>query len=1668
MAKDKIDLYDDFDDIGFDDLDMDMDFGTKPPPKNKREAIMQSVGDFTEGAKDELKLSKENVKKFLENSVPSQLYSDYSSIVDGVGEIKATAEASFKEIKKSAKEANDVLKKLLPKGGKIESMLNKLGEKLSDDISSNASQMEDRIAAGIQAELQNQFTKENTLQLINTEKQLEKTNDLIELTKLLVKDTTVIKNFQIEVTNNFYRKSLELQYKQLFAIKEQTESQKAYFDVFKNQISEVVKNTALPEIVKMQNKEVYEQVMKQKAMEKFNKFLFEDVTPIKRVIGNIKRGLKNQFDDFVLGIQMGSQMGGALADMQEATEGMVSKANMAGSMVGEQARNMVAKYVGTYLAGTKGGKKAIFDIKNAVADPTFAVDKLSKSLHKKADDADMEAIEKGKLGSFKGKSIRWLAERTGDISNMGRAGNYFRGEIYNRRELDAPTVFDNKTKISIVETIPGYLAKIYGELRATREGHGNGEDYEVHYDHVRRDFLTKDTIIKNMKEDIKTKLKEHTEYSLKTVANLYIRYGKLTEEEANILCSSLFTYMTIPNPREAPAVLVTDEFLRFVPEDLRDKFKRAGQDLLTAAMEEYEILNTLTAVMHNIVSRIPNPSQEIDDMFSLGRGKWVQDMGWSEYNSTYQVHNVKADNVIGFLRDQYDQTKNVKNITKVKPKMTLKEVRAMYFASTERKQGEVTSFTDWVKESGIQDQVEIVDEKGDIINNVIDEKTDKKIKTAKLSIKEKIQKTIYDKIMGNQPKDPEEVMKESRAEYFASEERKKGDVNSFQEWLAESGKVDMSNIFYKLQSDLQTKGIFKVTRALDRKIAKGLFKGAWKAVKFTGKAAKWLGTKALPFGVRNGAWLGKELAMALPTNLWYMYKGEEYAKGKENAARMSMDRKIVKNTPKAAEAGIRLSGRIGKKMYKGVKTSGRFLSDLAKKTGMGWSDRMTALGLDSIREAVEATNPDNKKKNVFDTDGDGERQGSWKSRLKGLFGNKNVDGSKENKEEATKSKGILGWMKDHKGLSTGMILMGILGVLKATGITVGDVVKGVKTLIGVASDIGKGIKWAFEKISGAISGITKFVSSPLDTVKGWMGFEKSEEQKEEESNIESTAKLVTAGGLALGGMYAVKNPVKATTGVVKGMWKATTFGYDVVRWLVNLVRGVPGSDKIIENADDIAKKIDKTTGSAEKMIDNLKKLKKRLTNPRVIKLVGKKAIAKVGAKLVSLATGPLAILGILVGVWDAIWVGKYMIVDGLSFMDALCKQLLGQTWTDIEEVAEYTEDDEYAAKQKMLSALNNAMPDKVRKDAEIQAYIDSPLDLISAKEYEQLKNEKTLQLQIERDVVARRAREKYEHIKETRRGKKEKEEEENKPANNSTYRPKVMGDPSNGVNVNPVNNANFSGMRYNQGVLDPKALGSEITSTAASIATSRARSKTTGKCAKYVTDSMQRAGLNYPRLASAYMYATDKGLPSVGFEQLKVSDPNNYPKQPGDVYVIDSFVGNKGKKHPHGHIAIWNGKEWVSDFKQKNANIYPDLPNEQFKKITSVWRLTDKGLGEAPNGDSKISTPTPVTPTKPTVNNNDALSGINVAMATNNSRDTTKYTTTRTAPNVNNQVLNNISTTLSKSLEVQLRMANTLDKIETISSKPEVIPVDKKKNTTANKFEKAPEYPINMRRNTYA
>lgn len=123
--------------------------------------------------------------------------------------------------------------------------------------------------------------------------------------------------------------------------------------------------------------------------------------------------------------------------------------------------------------------------------------------------------------------------------------------------------------------------------------------------------------------------------------------------------------------------------------------------------------------------------------------------------------------------------------------------------------------------------------------------------------------------------------------------------------------------------------------------------------------------------------------------------------------------------------------------------------------------------------------------------------------------------------------------------------------------------------------------------------------------------------------------------------------------------------------------------------------------------------------------------------------------------------------------------------------------------------------------------------------------------------------------------------------------------------ANPVNSASFLSKEVD--------LESHRISKAAEIASKSARAKSIGKCAMYVRKALQAAGYEFTPLKSAYMY-NNGTLANIGF--VKVNQAN-YQPQVGDVVVF-----NRSAKNPHGHIQIFDGNRWVSDFKQPKFSPY--------------------------------------------------------------------------------------------------------------------------------------------------
>jgi hypothetical protein len=96
--------------------------------------------------------------------------------------------------------------------------------------------------------------------------------------------------------------------------------------------------------------------------------------------------------------------------------------------------------------------------------------------------------------------------------------------------------------------------------------------------------------------------------------------------------------------------------------------------------------------------------------------------------------------------------------------------------------------------------------------------------------------------------------------------------------------------------------------------------------------------------------------------------------------------------------------------------------------------------------------------------------------------------------------------------------------------------------------------------------------------------------------------------------------------------------------------------------------------------------------------------------------------------------------------------------------------------------------------------------------------------------------------------------------------------------------------------------------------------KSIGGCATAVRTFLQVAGIDVSnRPAAAYQYIN--WLPTIGFRHIATLDNKVDQAEwtashacAGDIAVMEH-----GK---YGHICMFNGKNWISDFKQKNMYVY--------------------------------------------------------------------------------------------------------------------------------------------------
>lgn len=530
MSKKRDDIFLD-DDFSMDNFDDDGEGGFESPgKKGGRQPVTSLKGSFIEGVKDGIKDPSIQMK-FVRAALPSgynQTIDFADKVASGVNELYTDAAKEAAPVIKTLKEftrkhVSPGMGDMLPKSWK---------EKLdswAEEQESNSREVIDPEESEIAMTLGTMFqAQQEAIQKIDQaqqEREVERegrqmadakvmqtqTDASLKTLAQIQQNTGRLANYQDQVTINFQRKSLELQYRTYFVNRKLLDVMEQHLDLSKSSFETLVHNSGLPDLLKAHNHEKMVEVMKMK-------YLGEVTDPMSkwfagigtRLIQKGKRDVKDFFQSF----------GSTLSDMAMGMDSFKEQQEMNREM-GEREESMGefgAKMMGS-MAADKGAEWAgkLFGKSDTFRNSRFGqfLENTGSMLNRlNRDKAYMyqDFVEDGEMnGGFLGTIARWFKEGSGTYSRDDRVLSN------SADELDKQVYWSLQNSRTLNEVIPGLLTTINQSIidgnnvrkagsskdvlakatAMTREGGG-----KIHYSFESNRFETESDILERVKKEL--------------------------------------------------------------------------------------------------------------------------------------------------------------------------------------------------------------------------------------------------------------------------------------------------------------------------------------------------------------------------------------------------------------------------------------------------------------------------------------------------------------------------------------------------------------------------------------------------------------------------------------------------------------------------------------------------------------------------------------------------------------------------------------------------------------------------------------------------------------------------------------------------------------------------------------------------------------------------------------------------------------------------------------------------------------------------------------------------------------------------------------------------------------------------------------------------------------
>lgn len=630
MSKDDLDLEDDMtlndfeDDDGFDDFDSDFDmFAEEPIPEGRHpitHSLIKTGRSFTDTYKDD---KLDTALSVVDASIPKKLNNEKSNVKSILKSIRTEVDSGKNEIKKEAKPFIDIVEKMTPKGGKLETILNIVKDKL--DLREESSYEDNVESAALKAAnavteiLGQQQDKSIYAQIVSDKIKAKSDKSMIELQAVSASNLEFLNKFNQDVVSRYQRKSLELQYRHLFTAEEQLDITKTAFDGFKNQLESIVINSALPDLVKTHNSEF----IKQKLFSNITDGLFKS----EGTINNIKTKFAEEIRNVATNVAGGL---GATKDHLEAMDGMSDMTQMAGgtegiagTMLADALNSYVGGKVGDFIGKTSLGSKAIDRVQDFMIDPSEAL--KSKS----------EGMKEG----FLKDSINFASRITANDANEQSFGI---GPV-NR---DEPALFDGKDKTSLNKVIPGLLSKILNEVTSIRKGSKELDD-EVRFNHDTGTFQTTSELKGNLSKSIKRSLENSDmDNNITEIYNDIVEAGnlKLSVIDKKKVKQAILKFVLAGKPIY-PGRLRENGFYDELPEKLANKIESSMNIYFNDSSNKVKFSNNLSSIR----SKAPSPQEFLNSLNDNNSLDLLLEKGLVKFDDTNKTYKLDNDEYKGML-----------------------------------------------------------------------------------------------------------------------------------------------------------------------------------------------------------------------------------------------------------------------------------------------------------------------------------------------------------------------------------------------------------------------------------------------------------------------------------------------------------------------------------------------------------------------------------------------------------------------------------------------------------------------------------------------------------------------------------------------------------------------------------------------------------------------------------------------------------------------------------------------------------------------------------------------------------------------------------------------------------------------------------------------------------